>query len=80
MLYAFILPANIVLDIEPAVGNVIEWFGAERCCLGGDWPVSLLASSYNHSWKQYVEVVERLCTQEEAEQIYSGTATRFYKL
>ena len=32
--------------IRPYVARVLEWFGRERCMFGSDWPVCLLAASY----------------------------------
>jgi len=34
-------------DLRPFVGAVVEWFGAERLMFGSDWPVCLLATSYD---------------------------------
>lgn len=31
---------------ENTVARALEWFGAERCMFGSDWPVSLLAVDY----------------------------------
>lgn len=33
-------------DLKPYAAHVIETFGADRCMIGSDWPVCLLASSY----------------------------------
>ena len=31
---------------EDTVARALEWFGADRCMFGSDWPVSLLAVDY----------------------------------
>jgi L-fuconolactonase len=33
-------------DLRPYVERVYEWFGEGRCLFGSDWPVCLLAASY----------------------------------
>lgn len=34
-------------DLKPYVATVLEIFGPERCMFGSDWPVCLLAASYD---------------------------------
>lgn len=34
-------------DLKPYVATVLEIFGPERCLFGSDWPVCLLAASYD---------------------------------
>ncbi len=67
-------------DIKPYVEFVIEKFGVNRCFCGGDWPVSLLASSYAHAWKVYQQTISSLVNAEDAEKIFYGNAKRFYSL
>jgi L-fuconolactonase len=33
-------------DLRPFVASVVDWFGAGRLMFGSDWPVCLLATSY----------------------------------
>ncbi|RXK57982.1 amidohydrolase [Lacibacter luteus] len=65
-------------DIKPYVGFALEQFGADRCFLGGDWPVALLAGSYNHAWKNYKEVILELVDKSAAEKIFYSNAANFY--
>ncbi|PPK99920.1 amidohydrolase family protein [Parapedobacter indicus] len=67
-------------DIKPYVAYVLELFGVERCICGGDWPVSLLAGSYAHTWQTYREVIGNLLPPGEQAQIYRENAIAFYKL
>lgn len=67
-------------DIKPYVEFVLEYFGADRCFCGGDWPVSLLAGSYSKTWTTYREVIDSLLDDTAKEKVYSGNATNFYKL
>lgn len=68
-------------DITPCIENAISIFGTERCFLGGDWPVSLLAGSYETTWKKYQSVLNSLQLSEEAlDNIYYNNAVAFYNL
>jgi L-fuconolactonase len=33
-------------DLRPFVTSVVDWFGTDRLLFGSDWPVCLLATSY----------------------------------
>ena len=63
-----------VEQLEPYVRRVIDWFGADRCMFGSDWPVSLLAASY----EQVVTTTRQLVGDDD--QIMGGTAARVYGL
>lgn len=65
-------------DIKPYVAFALEQFGTDRCFMGGDWPVSLLAGSYNHTWKNYKEVIHELVDKSAAEKIFYSNAANFY--
>lgn len=65
-------------DIQPYVEFVLEHFGADRCFCGGDWPVSLLAGSYTHTWKNYKEVLTPILDQESLDKVFYTNASRFY--
>lgn len=68
-------------DITPAIENAISIFGTDRCFLGGDWPVSLLAGSYEDTWKKYHSVLNSLQLSSEAsDNIYYNNAAAFYNL
>ncbi|MET0391764.1 MAG: amidohydrolase family protein [Chitinophagaceae bacterium] len=67
-------------DIKPCTAFVLELFGADRCFCGGDWPVSLLAGSYEHTWQVYRQVLKELVKEEEREKILYSNAGRFYSL
>jgi L-fuconolactonase len=61
-------------QLEPYVRRVIDWFGLDRCMFGSDWPVSLLAASY----EQVVTTTRTLVGNDD--QIMGGTAARVYGL
>jgi L-fuconolactonase len=66
-------------DLRPYVQTALECFGAERCMFGSDWPVCELAGSY----EQVVDALREALgpvSESEGEQIFGGTARRFYGL
>lgn len=67
-------------DIRPYVEFILDHFGTHRCMLGGDWPVSLLAGSYVHTWSVYRTLINELLPAQEAKKIFSENAVAFYDL
>jgi len=63
-----------VEQVEPYVRRVIDWFGPDRCMFGSDWPVSLLAASY----EQVVTTTRELVADDD--QVMGGTAAKVYGL
>lgn len=61
-------------QFAPYIEMVVEWFGRERCMFGSDWPVCLLAASYD----QVVEIVQSV-TGDDGE-IFGAVAERVYGL
>jgi L-fuconolactonase len=61
-------------QVAPYIELVVEWFGLERCLFGSDWPVCLLAASYD----QVVDVV-RAVTGDDPE-VFGAAAERVYGL
>lgn len=61
------------------IDHVIACFGKDRVCFGSDWPVCLLAASYEESMQI---VQDKLVDFDESEltAFWGGTASRFYKL
>jgi L-fuconolactonase len=66
-------------DIQPYIEFVLEYFGDDRCCCGGDWPVSLLAGSYTKTWQAYKDVLQTLPAASQ-NKVFSENARRIYKL
>ena len=74
-------PAGWTADeIAPYIGYALDVFGANRCFLGGDWPVSTLAGSYGMHWERYTGIINTLLDDEDAEKVYHKNASRFYHL
>jgi L-fuconolactonase len=59
---------------------VLQHFGANRCCCGGDWPVSLLAGGYHETWQQYLKVLSKTLTDAELKKVVHDNAVTFYNL
>lgn len=66
--------------IEPYIAFALQLFGEDRCCCGGDWPVSLLAGSYTFTWQQYRIVLARILNEAGREKLLYSNAALFYQL
>ena len=67
-------------DLEPCIEFALHHFGADRCCCGGDWPVSLLAGTYEKTWNAYRTVIAKYLTPEDQEKVLHQNATQFYAI
>jgi L-fuconolactonase len=66
-------------DIAPYMDAVGEAFGTDRICFGSDWPVCLVAGSYD----KMIEVVQKWAdqlTSTEQDQIFGLNTIKFYNL
>jgi len=66
-------------DLEPYLQIALAAFGSERIMFGSDWPVMLLASSY----ERWVDIVQRgilRLSEYEQDRILGETATEVYRL
>ncbi|MEV6243885.1 amidohydrolase family protein [Lentzea sp. NPDC051838] len=68
-----------VASLRPYFEVVLDAFGPERLMFGSDWPVCLLAASYDEWLGAAQELVSELSPDEQAS-IFSGTARRVYSL
>lgn len=66
-------------SLDPWVRHCIQTFGPSRCMVGSNWPLDRLFSSYDVIMDVYRVSVADL-TDEEREQILTGTARRVYRL
>jgi L-fuconolactonase len=67
-------------DLEPAILFALATFGTNRCLLGGDYPVSLLAESYEATWEMYIQALEENLSLIERTRLYWENAEKFYNL
>lgn len=68
-----------VADLRPYAERVLEAFGPERVMVGSDWPVCLLAASYDRVTDTARQLIARLSPGERTA-VLSGTALRAYRL
>jgi L-fuconolactonase len=66
-------------DLQPYVDVVLEAFGPKRLMAGSDWPVCLLAATYQNWFSTLQKFIQRLSTAEQ-EMILGGVATEVYSL
>ncbi|HYJ87991.1 MAG TPA: amidohydrolase family protein [Pyrinomonadaceae bacterium] len=66
-------------DLRPYVARALEFFGPKRMMFGSDWPVCLLAASYNRVLESFQLLLADL-PEEDRNRIFGGNAIEFYKL
>ncbi len=66
-------------DFKPYLDVVFEAFGPDRLMFGSDWPVCLLAGSYERVFELVQNYVSRLGSDTEAK-FFGGNAAKFYGL
>ena len=68
-------------DFAPVLAAVVGAFGAARCMIGSDWPVSLLAASdYAACQSIVIEWCRANLSAEEAEGVLGANCAKFYRL
>lgn len=65
--------------LRPYAEVVLDAFGASRVMFGSDWPVCLLAGSYDRVWTAARELTAGLSGAEQ-DAVFGGSATRAYQL
>lgn len=66
-------------QLKPYIDVVVESFGIDRIMYGSDWPVCLVASTYN-KWIETVKDYFSAYSAEDQEKVFSGNAIKFYQL
>ncbi|HWG18163.1 MAG TPA: amidohydrolase family protein, partial [Acidobacteriaceae bacterium] len=69
-----------VNDLRPYVEHVVECFGFDRLMFGSDWPVCLLAGSYDQVIGALQQILAPQLTAESERKLFGENAARFYKL
>jgi L-fuconolactonase len=64
----------------PYIQEALHLFGAGRCMIGSDWPVSLTGPEQFQEWTNTVETAMAGATVTERESVAHGTAARTYRL
>lgn len=68
-----------VADLRPYAETALDAFGPERIMFGSDWPVCLVAAPYEEVLLAAEELTAGL-EPHERQQVFGGTAARFYGL
>ena len=66
-------------DLKPFVETSLEFFGPRRMMFGSDWPVCLLAASYDRVLEAFQSLLAEL-SDEDRSSIFSKNATEFYRI
>jgi L-fuconolactonase len=66
-------------DLRPFVGRVVDWFTPQRLQFGSDWPVCLLAASYE-AMLAGLDTALPAMSPSELEQLFGGNAERAYRI
>lgn len=68
-----------VEDLKPYVETALEYFGPKRMIFGSDWPVCLLAATYERVLDAFQKLLAQL-NEEERQRIFFDNAVEFYRL
>ena len=66
-------------DLRPYVDCALESFGTDRIMFGSDYPVCLLAASYDRVLGSFLEILKDL-NDADREKIFANNAAKFYRL
>jgi L-fuconolactonase len=66
-------------DLRPYVDSALESFGVDRMMFGSDYPVCLLAASYDRVLDAFHEILKDL-SDTDREKIFANNAAKFYRL
>lgn len=66
--------------IKPYIEYIIRIFGKERIMFGSDWPVCLLAASYDEVVELLESAIPSDWTEEDTVKLFGENAMNFYKL
>ncbi|HLR52790.1 MAG TPA: amidohydrolase family protein [Candidatus Avamphibacillus sp.] len=67
-----------ISNFTPYINHCIDVFGKDKVMFGSDWPVCLLAGSYNDVYRSLIENVS--LTEKEKKDLFGNNAIEFYKL
>jgi L-fuconolactonase len=67
-------------DLRPYIEHVVECFGFDRLMFGSDWPVCLLAGSYDRVVGVLRQILSSRMSEENERKLFGENAAQFYKL
>ena len=65
--------------LKPYIDCVVNAFGVERIMFGGDWPISLLATTYQ-AWVNTVDWATESLSHDDKDKLFYKNASRFYRI
>ena len=68
-----------VEDLQPYVEKALEYFGPDRMMFGSDWPVCLLAASYDQVLESFELLLAGL-DDKDKRRVFSESAIEFYRI
>jgi predicted TIM-barrel fold metal-dependent hydrolase len=71
--------ANLAEAWRPYLSTCIELFGADRCMFESNFPVDRPTATYATIWNAFKRIAAS-CSHDEKAALFSGTATRVYRL
>jgi L-fuconolactonase len=66
-------------DLRPFIDCALDLFGTDRMMFGSDYPVCLLAATYDRVLNAFQEILNTL-SDTDREKIFAGNAAKFYRL
>ena len=69
-----------VEDLRPYIEHTVDCFGWDRVIFGSDWPVCLLAGTYDQVIEALIEVLRPRMDGPSEDRLFGINATHFYKL
>jgi L-fuconolactonase len=67
-------------DLRPYIEHTVDCFGWDRILFGSDWPVCLLAGSYDQVIQTLIDILGPRMNEEAERKLFGENAARFYKL
>jgi L-fuconolactonase len=68
-----------IADLRSYVAKMLEYFGPQRIMFGSDWPVCLLAASYDRVLETAQSLLAEL-NDEERSRVFANNAIEFYRI
>ncbi|TSB47040.1 amidohydrolase family protein [Alkalicoccobacillus porphyridii] len=67
-------------DFTPYIQHAVQVFGVDRVLFGSDWPVCLLAATYDEVIEIVEEALSTQCKEQEMGKLFGANAAKFYGL
>lgn len=69
-----------ITDFKPYIEHVVHCFGTNRVMFGSDWPVCLLAATYDEVIEIFTTHLPENLSEDEKKAVFGTNAMKFYKL